>query len=110
MLKTIDAPPSTPGSPASPLPELQPSQAPVGQSLMDARRVLFARKYLILAIVAVAVVVSFLYAKPLIPLYEATATAEIDTSRSQTMGLSDFVGSSSENGTTQVQTEAFRLT
>ncbi len=110
MLKTIDAPPSTPGPPASPFLEVAPGPAPVGQSLMDARRVLFGRKYLILSIVAVAVIVSFIYAKTRVPLYEATATAEIDTSRSQSMGLSDIVGSSSENGTTQVLTEAFRLT
>jgi capsular exopolysaccharide synthesis family protein len=82
----------------------------VGQSLMDVQRVLFSRKYLIISIIAVAVVVSFIYAKTRVPLYEATATAEIDTSRAQSMGLSDIAGSSSENGTTQVQTEAFRLT
>jgi capsular exopolysaccharide synthesis family protein len=77
---------------------------------MDVRRVLFAHKYLIIAIVALAVIVSFIYAKTRVPLFEATATAEIETSRNQGLGLSDLVGSSTENGTTQVQTEAFRLT
>jgi polysaccharide biosynthesis transport protein len=110
MLKTIDAPPSTPSSPALPLPEMPSTPATVGQSLMDARRILWPRKYLIISIVALALIVSFIYAKTRIPLYEATATAEIDTSRSESMGLSDVVGSSSQNGTTKVQTEAFRLT
>jgi capsular exopolysaccharide synthesis family protein len=43
-------------------------------------------------------------------MYEAMATAEIDTSRSQSIGLSDLVGSSSESGASKVQTEAFRIT
>ena len=112
MPKTVDAPPSTLSAPVPPLPELQlqPGPAPVGQSLIDARRVLFARKYLIIVIVALSVIVSFIYAKTRVPLFEATATAEIDTSRTQSMGLSDIVGSSGESGTTQVSTEAFRLT
>jgi succinoglycan biosynthesis transport protein ExoP len=109
MAKTIEAPPSTLSSTAPPLPEVPTGPASAVQSLIDVRRVLFAHKYLILSIVAVAVIVSFIYAKTRVPLYEATATAEIDTSRSQSMGLADIVGSSTENGTTQVQTEAFRL-
>jgi len=108
MPKTIDAPPST-----ATVPALSPSsvQADLGgrtPALVDVRRVLFTRKYLILAIVAVAVIVSYIYAKTRIPMYEATATAEIDTSRSETIGLSDLVGSASES-TTKVQTEAFRI-
>jgi len=110
MPKTIEAPSSPLGSPTPPSPETQPGPAPAVQSLMDVRRVLFAHKYLIIAIVAVAVIVSFIYAKTRVPLFEATATAEIETSRNQSMGLSDLVGSSPESGTTQVLTEAFRLT
>jgi capsular exopolysaccharide synthesis family protein len=74
------------------------------------RRILFSRKYLIAAIVLVALVASYFYGKTRVPLYEATATAEIDTSRSQSLGLSDIAGASSANATTQVQTEVFRLT
>jgi capsular exopolysaccharide synthesis family protein len=110
MPKTIEAPPSTLSSPKLPSPEVQPGLAPAVQSLMDVRRVLLANKYLIISIVAVSIIVSFIYAKTRVPLYEATATAEIDTSRGQSIGLSDIVGSSPENGTTQVQTQAFRLT
>ncbi len=115
MPKTIDAP--VRGVPAAGIDphvtlfqDLPPGRAPRGQSLIDARRVLFSRKYLILSIVAVAVIVAIIYVKTSVPLYEAGATAEIDTSRSQSIGLSDIAGSSSENGTTKVQTEAFRLT
>ena len=110
MPKTIEAPSSPLGSPTPPSPEAQPGPASAVQSLMDVRRVLFAHKYLIIAIVAVAVILSFIYAKTRVPLFEATATAEIETSRNQSMGLSDLVGSSPANGTTQVLTEAFRLT
>ncbi len=109
MPKIIDAPPSTLSSPVPPVRDVPAPLASRAHSLIDARRVLFSRKYIILAIVAVAVIVSFIYAKTRVPLYEATATAEIDTSRSQSLGLSDIVGSTASNGTTQVQTEAFRL-
>ena len=110
MSKTIEAPPNTISSAVPLSPEVQPAPAPAAQSLIDVRRVLFAHKYMILSIVAVAIILSFIYARTRTPLYEARATAEIDTSRGQTMGLSDMVGGASENGTTQVQTEAFRLT
>lgn len=110
MPKTIDAPPSTATAPALSLGSVQAEQAGRTPGLIDVRRVLFTRKYLILAIVAVALIVSYIYAKTRIPMYDATATAEIDTSRSESIGLSDLVGSSSESGTTKVQTEAFRIT
>ena len=110
MPKTIDPPPSTATVSAVPRVSVQAEQPDRAAALIDVRRVLFTRKYLILAIVAVAVIVSYIYAKTRIPMYEATATAEIDTSRSESIGLSDLVGSSSESGTTKVQTEAFRIT
>ncbi len=110
MPNTIDAPPSTTGSTASPFPVVQFEQTNKTPSLIDARRVLFTRKYLVLSVVVIALTVSFIYAKTRVPMYEATATAEIDTSRSESIGLSDIVGSSSESGTTKVQTEAFRIT
>ena len=110
MQKTIDAPKSTLSTPAPPFKDAASEPAAKTHSLIDARRILFSRKYLILAIVAIALIVSFIYAKTRVPLFEATATAEIDTSRSQSLGLSDIGGVSSENGTTQVQTEVFRLT
>lgn len=110
MPKTIDAPPSTGTVPAFSLPSLQSEQTGKAPGVIDVRRVLFTRKYLILSIVLVALILSYVYAKTRIPMYEATATAEIDTSRSESIGLSDLVGSSSESGTTKVLTEAFRIT
>ena len=109
MPKTIEAPSSPLGSPTPPSPEIRPGPAPAVQSLLDVQRLLFAHKYLIIAIVVLAVIVSFIYARTRVPLFEATATAELETSRNQSMGLSDLVGSSSESGTTQVLTQAFRL-
>jgi len=110
MPKTIDAPPSTTTVPAFSVPAVQPDHTARGQSLIDVRRVLFTRKYLILSVLVVAVIVSIIYAKTRVPMYEAVATAEIDTSRSESIGLSDLMGGSSETGTTKVQTEAFRIT
>jgi len=109
MPKTIDAPPSTATVPVLASPTVQSVPAGKTPTLIDVRRVLFTRKYLILAIVAVALIGSFIYAKTRVPMYQATATAVIDTSRSESIGLSDLVGSSGE-GTTRVQTEAFRIT
>ena len=82
-----------------------------GRSLVDFRRVLFARKFLILIIVAAAIVVSIIYAQTRTPLYEAMATAEVDLPRSESMGLSSAVASMySDDATTAVQTQVFRLT
>jgi len=110
MPKTIDTPPSPTTVPALTPPAVQSEQAGRTANVIDVRRVLFTRKFLILAIVAVAVIVSIIYAKTRVPMYEATATAVIDSSRSESIGLSDLVGTSSEGGTTKVQTEAFRIT
>ena len=86
---------------------MRSDQAGRSPAVIDIRRVLFTRKYLILAIVAVALVVSVIYAKTRVPMYEATASAVIDSSRSESIGLSDLVGSSSDS--TKVLTEAFRI-
>ena len=110
MPKTIDAPPSTGTVPAFSLPSVQFEQAGKTPAVIDVRRVLFTRKYLILSVVLVALIVSYIYAKTRTPMYEATATAEIDTSRSESIGLSDLVGPPSQSGTTKVLTEAFRIT
>jgi len=73
--------------------------------------VLFARKYLVLAVVAAAIILSIIYAQTRTPLYEATATAEVDLPRSESMGLSSAVASLyGDDVTTAVQTQAFRLT
>jgi hypothetical protein len=110
MPKIIDPAPSQPLNPAAPGFDLAES-AVAGRSLVDFRRVLFARKYLILIVVAVAIVLSIIYAQTRTPLYEATATAEVDLPRSESMGLSSAVASLySDDATTTVQTQAFRLT
>ena len=81
------------------------------RSIVDIRRVLFARKYLIGLIVASAIIISIIYAQTRVPLYQATATAEVDTARSQSMGLSAAVASAyGDDPTLAVQTQVFRLT
>jgi succinoglycan biosynthesis transport protein ExoP len=102
--------------PSSPISSLTAPPVPFGststnRSLVDFRRVLFARKYLIIFIVAAAVVISIFYAQTRVPTYEASATAEIDLSRSESMGLSAAVSSLyGDDATTTVETQAFRLT
>ncbi|MBS1801936.1 MAG: polysaccharide biosynthesis tyrosine autokinase [Acidobacteria bacterium] len=110
MPKISDPAPSpATGSPATSF-EL-PSSTMASRSLVDFRRVLFARKYLILIVVVCAVILSIIYAQTRTPLYEATATAEVDLPRSESMGLSSAVASLySDDATTTVQTQAFRLT
>jgi capsular exopolysaccharide synthesis family protein len=81
------------------------------RSLVDLRRVLFARKYLILIVVVAAIIISFIYAETRVPIYEATATAEIDVPRSESLGLSTAVGALyGDDTSTAIQTQAFRLT
>jgi polysaccharide biosynthesis transport protein len=110
MPKIIDPAPSPPASSPAPGFDL-PGSAVAGRSLVDFRRVLFARKFLILIVVGLAIVLSIIYAQTRTPLYEATATAEVDLPRSESMGLSSAVASLySDDATTTVQTQAFRLT
>jgi succinoglycan biosynthesis transport protein ExoP len=109
MPKTIDVPPSTAPVPALSIPLVQTEQAARTPTLIDIRRVLFTRKYLMLSIIVIAITLSIIYAKTRIPMFEATATAEIDTSRSQSIGMSDILGTSSESGANKVQTEALRI-
>ena len=75
---------------------------------IDVRRVLFKRKYLIIGIVAVAVVASIFYAKTRIPLYEAAAMLEIDPSRSQSLGIGEALGGSFDQSSA-LQTDVVRL-
>ena len=63
-----------------------------------------------MSIVAAAVIISIIYAETRVPIYEATATAEVELSRSESMGLSGAVASLySDDTTTTVETQAFRL-
>jgi capsular exopolysaccharide synthesis family protein len=78
-------------------------------SLVDVRRVLFKRKFLIISIVIIALAISIIYGKTRIPLYEATATAEIDPSRSQSMGLGGVLGGNFDESSTELQTDVVRL-
>lgn len=107
MPKIIDPPLSTTGSPTA------PHEAPglnTNRSLVDIRRVLFAWKYLIVVVTAIAIIISIIYAQTRVPIYEATATAEIDLSPSESLGLSAAVASDLDEATTAVQTQVFRLT
>jgi hypothetical protein len=79
-------------------------------SLVDVRRVLFKRKFLIISIVIIALAISIIYGKTRIPLYEATATAEIDPSRSQSMGLGGVLGGNFDESSTELQTDVVRST
>ncbi|MGA9669173.1 MAG: GumC family protein, partial [Terracidiphilus sp.] len=78
-------------------------------SIVDVRRVLFKRKFLIISIVITALVISVIYGKTRIPLYEASATAEIDPSRSRSMGLGGVLGGNFDESSTELQTDVVRL-
>ena len=79
-------------------------------SIVDVKRVLFKRRYLILSVVAVALIISVIYAKTRVPLYEASALAEIDTSRSSSLSLGGALGGDLGNNSTELQTDVVRLT
>jgi succinoglycan biosynthesis transport protein ExoP len=86
------------------------SADPAGNpSIVDVRRVLFKRKYLIISIVGIALILSVIYAKTRIPLYEASATAEVAPSRSQSMGLGGVLGGNFDESSTELQTDVVRL-
>ncbi len=88
-----------------------PASESTNRSLVDIRRVLFARKYLIIVVVAMAIIISFIYAQTRVPIYEATATAEVDVPRSESLGLSTAVGSLyGDDSSTAIETQVFRLT
>jgi capsular exopolysaccharide synthesis family protein len=107
MPKTVDRPPSS----FSTAPSALPGSASAGRTLLDLRRVLFARKYFVIIVVALATVISFFYAQTRVPVYEATASAEIEVPRSESLGLSNAVGTLyGDDTTTVVSTQAFRLT
>lgn len=78
-------------------------------TIVDIRRVLFKRKFLIISIVLVALVISIIYGKTRIPLYMASATAEIDTSQSQNMELGEALGGYMGDNSTILQTDVVRL-
>jgi capsular exopolysaccharide synthesis family protein len=85
------------------------SKPAVNPSIVDMRRVLFKRKFLIISIVIIALAISVIYGKTRIKLYEASATAEIDPSRSQSMGISGVLGGSFDESSTELQTDVVRL-
>jgi succinoglycan biosynthesis transport protein ExoP len=104
MPKIIDLPPSTT------TPPVPAAATTTNRSLVDIRRVIFARKFLIIIIVAAAIIISLIYAQTRVPVYEATATFEVDLSRSESMGLSNAVASLyGDDTTTTVETQIFRL-
>lgn len=107
MPKIIDPPLSTTSSSTAPS---EPTGLNTNRSLVDIRRVLFARKYFIVVVAAITIIISIIYAQTRVPIYEATATAEIDLSRSESMGLSAAVASAySDDPTIAIQTQVFRL-
>ncbi len=110
MPKSIDLLQANP-NPAglSSVQEKRPGHASQNASFVDMRRVLFKRKYLVLAVTVAALIVSYIYAKTRVPMYDASATAEIDSSRSQTLGLSDALGGGLDSGSSELQTDVFRL-
>jgi polysaccharide biosynthesis transport protein len=87
-----------------------PASESKNRSLVDFRRILVTRKYLIIVVVATAIIISFVYAQTRVPVYEATATAEVDVPRSESMGLSTAMGSLYGDDTTAIETQVFRLT
>lgn len=78
-------------------------------SLVDLQRILFKHRFMVLSILAASLIISFIYAKTRVRLYEASSTAEIDRSRADSMQLGGgFFGY--EDPDTALQTEMYRIT
>ena len=85
-------------------------KTPNAPSIVDVKRILFKRRYLILSIVAISLIISIIYARTRVPLYEASALAEIDSSRSSSMSLGGGLGGDMGTSANELQTDVVRLT
>ncbi|HEX6773608.1 MAG TPA: polysaccharide biosynthesis tyrosine autokinase [Acidobacteriaceae bacterium] len=79
-----------------------------GLSLSDIGRILLKWKWLILAFLLVGILVGYAYSKTRIPLYQGTATIDLNPSQTN-MGLSDLIQESLSSEDVRLPTEVARM-
>jgi succinoglycan biosynthesis transport protein ExoP len=79
-----------------------------GLSLSDIGRILLKWKWLILACLLVSIVLGYVYSKTRVPLYEGTATIDLNPSQTN-MGLSDLIQESLSSEDVRIPTEVARM-
>lgn len=79
-----------------------------GLSLTDIGRILLKWKWLILACLLLSIVLGYLYSKTRIPLYQGTATIDLNPSQTN-MGLSDLIQESLSSEDVRLPTEVARM-
>jgi capsular exopolysaccharide synthesis family protein len=79
-----------------------------GLSLADIARILLKWKWLILASLLVCVFLGYVYSKTRIPLFEGTATIDLNPSQTN-MGLSDLIQESLSSEDVRIPTEVARM-
>lgn len=87
---------------------LGPSSAKDGLSLSDIGRILLKWKWLILASLLVCVLLGYMYSKTRVPLFEGTATIDLNPSQTN-MGLSDLIQESLSSEDVRIPTEVARM-
>jgi polysaccharide biosynthesis transport protein len=87
---------------------LGPSSAKDGLSLTDIGRILLKWKWLILASLLVCVLLGYMYSKTRVPLFEGTATIDLNPSQTN-MGLSDLIQESLSSEDVRIPTEVARM-
>ncbi len=84
------------------------SSAKDGLSLSEIGRILLKWKWLILACLLVAIFLGYVYSKTRVPLYEGTATIDLNPSQTN-MGLSDLIQESLSSEDVRIPTEVARM-
>lgn len=87
---------------------LAPTGAREGLSLSDIGRILLKWKWLVLACLLVSILVGYVYSKTRVPLYEGTATIDLNPSQTN-MGLSDLIQESLSSEDVRLPTEVARM-
>src|ERR1700743_2663153 len=84
------------------------SVAREGLSLSDIGRILLKWKWLLLACLVGSVALGYMYSKTRVPMYEGTATVDLDPSQTN-MGLSDLIQESLSSEDVRIPTEVARM-
>jgi capsular exopolysaccharide synthesis family protein len=79
-----------------------------GLSLSEIGRILFKWKWLVLACLLLAILLGYVYSKTRVPLYEGTATIDLNPSQTN-MGLSDLIQESLSSEDVRIPTEVARM-
>lgn len=87
---------------------LGPSGAKEGLSLTDIGRILLKWKWLILACLMIAGTLGYIYSKTRVPLFEGTATIDLNPSETN-VGLSDLIQESLSSQDVRLPTEVARM-